>query len=371
MSSLALRNLTARKGRTAATIAGVLLSVASFVALVGLARGIEQSLLAALEARQTDVIVTEAGALDLISSIVPETLADDLARAPGVVATAPEMSRVTTLGSGESAIVVAWPVGSYPWRSLDMIAGRLPGAQDGRSAVIGTSLAERLGAGVGDRLEVFQAEFAVVGIAGSASVLTRNLVFIPLPVAQTLMFREGQATSINVRLDQEASPQERQRLALDLKAAFPNYAVEETENLVDSHTFARIADVVSTTISIIALATAVLAILNTMTMAVNERRGEIAIMSAVGWPRRRIVASIVLEGVVLAALGGVLGSAVGVAAARLVSALPVVAGLVVPEINLALVTLAALVSLAIGLVGSLLPALRAASSPPADVLRGR
>lgn len=84
LSGLAWRNLAGRPMRSLGTIIGVALAVASFVALVGLARGVSASLDSAWNTRGTDVVITEAGAADLVSSIVPEALEAEAAAVPGV-----------------------------------------------------------------------------------------------------------------------------------------------------------------------------------------------------------------------------------------------------------------------------------------------
>jgi putative ABC transport system permease protein len=369
--SLSWRNLRAQKVRTLATLVGVGLAVASFVALVGLARGVEQSLLSALELRGTDVVVTEAGAGDLLSSIVSADLAEEIANIPGVEATAAELTRVTSLDDGRSAIVVAWPDGAFPWQTLDVVAGQLPYYADVPTAVIGEGLAERYQLAMGETLQLFQSEFRIVGIVGSRSALTRNLILVLLPDAQRLTYRDGQATSINARLDPDTTAEDRQQTIDRLRTAFPAYSVDETEKLASNYTFARIADVLSSTISLVAMVSAIFAIFNTMSMAVNERRGEIAIMGAVGWPRRRIVACVVIEGMLLTVVAGLLGSAAGAAAAHSVSRFPTITGFIHPEISSGLMVQAILVSMLIGLLGSLVPALRTVSLSPASVLRGR
>jgi len=369
--TLAMANLKARPGRTLATLASVALAIASFIALIGIARGVERSLLDALDVRQTDVIVTERGAVDLISSIVRADLADRLAAVPEVAAAAAELTRVTSLESGGSAAVVAWAPGAYPWQALTLVEGRLPSANDARVAVVGASFADRQGLRVGDTLSLFQAEFTVIGIAGSDSLLARNLVMVPLAVAQALTFRAGQATAINVRLSPVARLEARDALLARLRTAFPDHAVEATETLAGGHTFARIADVLSRAISLVALAGAVFAIFNTMSMAVRERRGELAIMAAVGWPRGRIVRLILLEAVVLSGLGGVLGCAAGVLVAEAVARGIALAGLIEPAIGMPLLLQGVAISLLIGLGGAFAPAWRTASLSPASVLRGK
>ena len=369
--SLAWRNLSGHRLRTAATIVGIVLAIGSFVALVGLARGIEATLRASLEVRGTDVIVTEGGAIDPMSSVIPDSLAGTIAREAGVAATSPELTRMTSLEDGASVIVAAWPTGAYPWETLEVTAGRLPTLDDTRPAVIGSSLADRLGLAVGDEIVLFQTAFEVVATIESKSVLARNLAFMPLADAQELTLRDGQATSVNVWLDPAATREEREAIVAALRRAFPDYAIDETEKFAADYTYARYADVLSWSISTVALVSAIFAVLNTMSMSVNEKRGEIAIMSAIGWPRRQIVLTILLEGAILSLLAGVLGIAAGVAAAYAVSLSPSVAGFIAPEIDLLLLAEALAITVGIGLVGSLIPASRTVSMAPAAVLRGR
>lgn len=371
LASLALANLRARPMRTLATLASVILAIGSFIALVGLARGVESSLLSALNDRGTDAVVSEAGAADLVSSIVSESLAEELSKAPGVSAAAAELTRLTSLENGGSAIVVAWPVGSFPWATLNLTAGRLPVSDTALEAVLGTGSAARFGVTVGDNVTVFQTPFEVVGIAQSDSFLIRNLTMVPLKVAQGLTFREGQATSINLRLSSGQRQSERDATIAALRTQFPMTAIEVTAALVNSHTFARIADALSRSIAIVALIGALLAIFNTMSTAVRERRGEIAIMSAVGWARSRIVGLILFEALLISISGGVLGCAAGIAVAESVSRSPIVAGIANPTISLLLLVQAVSLSLLIGLAGALIPALQTVSLSPASVLRGK
>jgi len=370
-SSIAYANLRSHTVRTLATLFSVLLAVASFVALIGLARGVEQSLLSALNQRQTDVVITEKGAVDLISSIVDEGLAERMETVDGVADAAAELTRMTSLDNGGSAVVVAWHPGTFPWRALSLSAGKLPDGGTGEAAVIGKAVADRYGLDVGDTLRLFHTDFQILGVANSESLLTRNLVMLPLEEAQHLTFREGQATAINVRLNPNLSLSEKQTAIERLKTRFPGYAVEDIRALASGHTFARIADVLSRSIAVVALLSAVFAIFNTMSTAVRERRGEIAIMNAVGWSRRQIILLILLEAAVLSGAGGVLGCAAGTAVAHAVADWDAVSGIVDPAIDPLLLAEGLLISILMGLAGALLPALQTTSLSPAAVLRGK
>jgi len=368
---LAWRNLTGRPVRSLGTIVGVALAVASFVALIGLARGVAASLDNAWNSRGTDVVITETGAADLVSSILPETLEAEVAALPGVEAAAAELSRITSLDDGVSVVVAAWGPDAFPRQGFDLVAGRTPRRDEPRAILLGAGLAQRLPAAPGDRLVLFQAEFKVVGIVDSPSLLARNLVIGDLAEVQALTFRTGQATSINVRLSPGLDDQGRQEALDRLRAALPTYAVDGTEQLSQGHTFARISQALSVSISVVALVTAVLAVFNTMNTAVHERRAEIAILAAVGWSSRRIVGLVLVEGLMITVLAGLAGVVAGSAMAQAVARSDLVAGFIEPQIGVGMLVQALAISLAVGLAGSLVPAVRAVRMPPADILRGR
>lgn len=367
LAIFALRNLATWHWRNVGALAGITIAVASFVALVGLARGVAEGLLSALEARGTDAVITESGALDLMSSIVPDGLGAEIAVFPGIEAAAAELSRLTSMEDGRSVLVAAWPLGSFPWDSLTVVSGRLPDPGQTRVAVLGEGLASRTGLAVGDRFWLFHDTFEIVGIVTTPAFLTRNLVYVPLPDAQALTFRDGQATSIHLKLTRGS---EEQALA-NLRSRFPDFTVDETKVLADNYLVGRIAETLGLTVSTVALASAVLFIFNTMATAMNARRGEIAILSAIGWARWRIVTALLLEGAIIALAAGLIGIAVGILVAHLVASRPGIEGFVAPVLGSRLFLQAFAISMLIGLLGSVVPVFRVVSRPPTEVLRGR
>lgn len=363
---IALRNLAFWQPRNVGALAGIVIAIASFVALVGLARGVQDTLLNALEIRGTDVLITEAGALDLISSIVPDTLVSDAEALPGVVAAAAELTRLTTLEDGRSVVVVAWPLASYPWQGMTLASGRLPLDTDRHVVVLGEGLAQRMNIAVGDTISLFHEVFEIVGTVTSSALLARSAAYVALGDVQALTFRQGQATSINI----QTKPDQTEQTIAALRERFPDLSVETTQKLGDNYLFGRLANVLALAISTVALVSSVLVIFNTMSTAVNARRGEIAILSAVGWTRWHIVAMLLIEGSAIALIAGLAGILAGVLLAHGVAAHPQIVGFIEPVIDAGLLFKAIGVSLGVGLFGAFVPAVRAVRRPPAEILRG-
>ena len=122
----------------------------------------------------------------------------------------------------------------------------------------------------------------------------------------------------------------------------------------------------------IGLIAALMSALNVMTalaMATQERTREIGIFSAIGWSGGRIMESIVVEGMALWAIGSALGVALSFGIAYAVPYIPVVGRLIAFQPGVALIVPVAGAALVLCVLGSLLPAWRAARMLPAEALR--
>lgn len=376
LTGIAALNLTQRPWRTGLTLLGVVLAIAAYVALLGLVKGIEGTLVESFSSRGTDVVMTEAGAADVLSSVVPVELADEVAQVEGVAAAAPELGRMTTVGENTTSFVIGWPPDAFGRRSIEIVEGRFPEPRDRTDTIaggiaLGTRLAERLGVGPGDRIEVFATDFVVTGLYTSEGVMALNGALTLLTDMQAQTYRDGQATSIVVQLASDLSATDREATIARLADRFPGLSVDPTETLVQEYSNLRVATILAWVVSTVAVASAALAVLNTMAMAVNERRGEIAILGAIGWPRGRIVRLLMLEGAWLTVAGSSLGVLIGIAVAWVVAWSPQVEGFVEPLIDGPLILRAVAIGLGIGLVGAFVPAIRAASEDPASILRGK
>ncbi len=372
---MALRNLMHRPWRSGLSVGGVVLAIAAYVALVGLVVGIEGTMVDGFTSRGADLVLSEAGAEDILSSVVPDDLAAEIATTPGVAAASAELGRLTSMNDGPTIYVLGWAPGAFGWASVDFIAGRAPEPGDAGGGVaggigVGRALADRHGLKIGESVSIFAAPFRITGIFEAKSVIVGNGAIARLSDVQAQTYREGQATALVAQFDPGLDGAGREAVMADLRARFPALAVDPTETLIDEFMNLRIARVLAWSVSTVAIVSAALAVLNTMAMAVNERRGEIAIMGAVGWPRRRIILCLIVEGMVLTLIGSVLGVGVGIAAAWGITSAPAVAGFVVPVVETATILRALALGIGIGLIGTLGPAWRAAGRDPAAILRG-
>jgi len=130
-----------------------------------------------------------------------------------------------------------------------------------------------------------------------------------------------------------------------------------------------ILDAVSLAISIIAVVMGAIYVLNALVMATQERTREIGIFAAIGWSKRRIMASIVVEGVLMCVIGCALGLLLSFGAAFAFPHIPAIGNLVSFKPSIALIAPVLAAAFVLCILGSLFPAWRAVRMLPAEALR--
>ena len=279
------------------------------------------------------------------------------------------MADMMTLEGSHLTIAVGWTPGSYLWRTLRLVEGRMPSAGEEEVILLGQSVAEALHKKPGDFIRLRERAFRIIGLFRIGGVVGNNLAILPLPVLQDMMGRRDKVTLFHIRVDQSQEPGKMAAVRTRLQKAFPNLSFVETSQVADNDMIVKLFRAIAWSISLIAIVIALVVVLNTLLMAVIERTHEIGILSALGWPTRRIVGIIVLEGLLLAFLGGAAGLGIGVAGLTWLTGLPVLRGIIETEISgrLLMEILGSVVLL--GGLGSLYPAWRAAHLNPVEALR--
>jgi len=145
-----------------------------------------------------------------------------------------------------------------------------------------------------------------------------------------------------------------------------DFSVNRTQQLAD--TYRQLTGAlygVALGVGLITLLVGGIGIMNIMLVSVRERTREIGIRRALGARRRTIVVQFLLEASLVSAVGGALGTALGLGAAKVVSLVTSLAAAVQPLTVLGGILFAA----AVGLVFGIWPAARAAQLDPVEALR--
>jgi putative ABC transport system permease protein len=313
---------------------------------------------------------------------------------PGIALTVPRVGikPYSVLASGITIDASVHGVG-YRYAELTnlrVVEGRFLDRRDERDhaqvCVVGQTVRRELfgyGPVMGREIKVDQVWCEVVGVlSGSGSAVTIEGVSVGstdneiyLPVSTAIRKFEhprlrAPLDEIVVRLEATAAPQETADLisalllrlhggAEDFEIVVPNALLEQSRRTQ------RLFSLVMGCIAGISLLVGGIGIMNIMLATVLERTREIGIRSALGARRKDIRDLFLFESFSISLVGGVTGIVVGIAVARLVAASagwPTV-------VTLFSVLLSFTVSVSVGLVSGLYPAMRAAEMDPIEALR--
>jgi putative ABC transport system permease protein len=363
---LALRNLMRRPVRTGLSILGIGLAVGGALALIALSHSIQDSSREAINELGDDFVVTQKGASDIFGGFIPEATVTHVAAIPGVARVSGELFMFAPTADQRGVLTLGWPDASYLWKKVPLREGRLPRPGERHVAVLGDTAAASLGKRLGDELTLIGENFLIVGISNYTTVINRGLVLVPLIDLQEASYRMGQVTVIHVSVERGAIDPGRVRAAIE---ALGNVTAATADDMLKNDRNLAILDAVSLAISIIAVAMGALSVLSALVMAIQERTREIGILAAIGWSNARIMASIVLEGMLMCAIGCVLGVLLSFIAAFAFPHLPAIGNLISFKPSVALITPILGAAFALCLLGSLFPAWRAIRMVPAEALR--
>lgn len=340
-ASLALRSALRQRRRSAIAIAAVAIGVVSMLLAAGfiewlfwgMREGTIRSRLGHIQIVRHGYL--ENGAANPFAYLLPAASPSKLQieQRPGVRAVAPRLA-FSGLASFGDATLSFLGEGMDPEReaeintSVVIVAGESLSPEDPRGIIMGWGLADNLGVKPGDTV-VLLATTASGGINGVEvrvrgvfSTVTKAYDDValraPIALARELLRVKGAHIWV-VLLDKTSRTAEvaqalRSELAPQGFDAIPWYELADFYNKTVA-LFSRQVSVVKVIVAIII----VLSIANVMTMSVMERTGEIGTALALGVPRARILAQVVLEGLVLGACGGGVGLVVGVTLAKIIS----------------------------------------------------
>lgn len=243
--------------------------------------------------------------------------------------------------------------------------------------ILGTGLAEIVGVSINDNITIQTSEgvskvFKVVGtIETGAAGLDRTRALVNINVARQLLGKnKSYATDLMIDINKHKNAIN----VADQIQPLTNYKVEpwqEGNAQMDSGELLR--NIIALATSLTILIVAGFGIYNIMTMTVNEKIKEIAILNAMGFNRSDIIEIFLLQSIFIGVIGGLIGLVFGYIFSSIIDVLPFDLGIMdsLPmNYNPKDYILAFLFGIMITFVAGYLPALRASKLDPVDTLRG-
>ena len=399
-------SLIANKTRSILTMLGVIIGVASVVALLALGNGAQASITGQVESIGTNLVFVMPGSMSNRGpgqmSAAQNLTMDDV---QAIASLGLPLNSIAPQFSGSAGIVApaadkyATIAGTTPaffaMQDLRPASGSLFDESQSRAgesvAVLGATLAKELfgnGTAVGQTVRIKDQTLRVIGVlaakggGGGMGGSVDDQLFAPISFVQQRLFgaRTPDGNSYRVAYILLSA-----RNGGDVKAIQDRMAVllRERHHLKadgsgDDFMIMNQASFLSTLNSITSIFTAFLAaiagisllvggigIMNIMLVSVTERTKEIGLRKAVGARGQDIMLQFIVEALVVSVTGGIIGLIFGVLIAGLVT----LSGALTATVSLGSVALALGFSMAVGLFFGIYPARRAARLNPIDALR--
>jgi len=395
----ALTGLTTNKMRAALTMLGIIIGVASVVALLSIGEGVEASITSEIQGLGSNLIFVTADRPDdqsapaYVTTADAEALADPF-NAPSLAKVAPTMQGQLHVSHGDEdlTLTVMGTTDQYAAiRSMEpAMGGFLIGSdldEQARVAVLGwDAYSDLFAAGdypIGQTITIDDIRLEVIGVLEEQGGLGTDdsAVFVPLTLAQTRFFPqrtlsgERPVAAIYTSAIDETQVDAAVEQITDVLRERHDLAAGDTDdfNVTSQQAVLDFANQITGILTVflgaiagISLLVGGIGIMNIMLVSVTERTREVGIRKAVGATKRDILLQFLLEAIVLSFLGGLLGIGLGVMGANLVSNLTPD---LMTKVTTGTLALAAGVASAVGLVFGVYPALRAANLRPIEALR--
>jgi putative ABC transport system permease protein len=384
VTGFGLRTIPERKGASAVAAFGIACVVIVFVGLLSIAAGIRS---ATTSTGRSDVaVVLRDGAANEMSSNLGREETRVIKDAPGIA-----RENGSALASAEIFAIINIPKRStgtdanVPFRGIEPAASAVRGGfkmvegrmfERGRNEVIAGMGAAREFAGldVGQTIKLGKTEWHVVGLFSSDGGLGESEMWTDTTVLQSAYQRRDSCQVIYARLE-SAEKFSEFKDALTSNPQVKVKVVRQNEFYAEQSTWTtQFISIIGTIIAVVLALGALFVALNTMYNAVASRGREIATLRALGFGTSPVVCSVLLESLGLALTGGIVGGLAAYVAfdgysaatmnfqtwSQIAFAFAVTPGLLVKGV---------LIAAAVGFLGGLFPAIRAARLPIAMALR--
>lgn len=346
---MALRSLQVNIFRTILTLLGIVIGVASVVAMLAIGEGARQEIVDRISSIGTNMLTLQPARVPGQRRNLPSTLTFDdadaiLENVPNVLSTVAEIQGNYTVrfGRQDYQTQVTATSDSLPEaRSWDLAQGVFFTREDSESftavAVLGATVAESLfpeGANpLGEFLLIRNVPFQIIGVMtrkGSSGFGGRDqddVVLVPLKTGALRLFGQDKARSIAVAVDDIDMIDQTERDLIQFLAArhgSQDFRIFNSAELLE--TVAASQDtftILLGSVAAISLLVGGIGVMNIMLVSVTERTREIGIRMATGARQKDILQQFLAEAIVVSGVGGVIGVGFGIAVGMLLRAFEV------------------------------------------------
>jgi putative ABC transport system permease protein len=408
----AIESLNGNKMRSGLTVLGIVIGVASVIAMLAVGNGAQASITGSISSIGTNLLFVFKGASDgqggspgmsrsSGNNDRPLTLSDAAAIsdpfvAPSVAAVAPAIqgNGTVTFGGEKTTSTIAGVTANYaPVRNLELSEGEFINEEHelGRMSVVvmGPGTADTLfghhDGVVGETIRIEGQPFRVIGVlvskGGGAMGSEDNSVYIPFTTAQARLIKKSSLDEVDVIYAQATSAETVTQAADEISNILrqrhrtpigrDDFTVFTQQDFLKTfQTITGVLTVFLGGIAGISLLVGGIGIMNIMLVSVTERTREIGLRKALGARKKDILLQFLTESSLLSLIGGIIGIMFGWLIAFTVGKIATATGNnFTPIVGTDAIILSTSFSAAIGLFFGIYPASRAASLEPVEALR--
>ncbi len=334
---MALSSLTANTFRTVLTLLGIVIGVASVVAMLAIGEGASRTIVERISSIGTNMLTLQPARVEGRRN-APSTLtfadADAIAEGvPNVVGTLPEIQGNYTVRFGRqdySTSVTANTENMPEIRNWPLARGIYFSREDSETyasvAVLGATVADEMfpdgSDPLGEYILIRNVPFQIIGVltrkggSGFGGADQDDAVFVPLKTGALRLFGTNVARSISVAvedIDQISTTEANLVEFMTVRHGTQDFRVFNSAELLDTVSASQdVFTMLLGSIGAISLLVGGIGVMNIMLVSVTERTREIGIRMATGARQFDILSQFLSEAIVVSALGGLLGVAIGV-----------------------------------------------------------
>ena len=392
--------LFANKVRTGLTMLGIVIGIASVIAMTAIGTGAQNSISSSIQSIGANLVMVMPGAersfggpnagrggAQTLTIQDADAIASQISNVSAVVREVSSRKQVVGTGTNTNTSIIGTEPSYSAVRNVSIDEGVFLSDQNVTSgskvAVLGpTTRNDLFGVDatdvLGKKIRISGSEYSVIGITktkgGSGFSNSDDAIYIPYTTAQRYLTGNHYLSEIDISAESSDVSAQVQTDVTDLllnrhNITDPTKADFNTMNQADI--IATASSVTSTftiflaAVAGISLLVGGIGIMNMMLTTVTERTREIGLRKAIGAKKRDINIQFLVEAVMLTFIGGVLGVILG----WLISLAVTYSGLIQTQVSLSSVLLAFCVSATIGIVFGYYPARHASRLNPIDALR--